>query len=104
MSTLDGDTPCKDCGTEENIIWFTDSILWNNVIGTKESAILCLRCFVKRVEDAGLEPKSWRVMPEWPWHEDEEKHLAHLKSLGEGYPLHDLLLDTSQEAHDDEES
>jgi hypothetical protein len=47
-------------------VWFTDSVFWNNVC-TESSPILCLRCFIKRVEAKGFQPIGWRVTPEWPW-------------------------------------
>src|SRR5688500_7105173 len=65
-STLSGDTPCWDCGTEQNIVWFTDNVFWNAVC-PDESPILCLPCFIKRTEAAGYRPVAWRVLPEWGW-------------------------------------
>lgn len=29
---LQGDGPCKDCGTAHNVCWFTDNVLWNQVM------------------------------------------------------------------------
>lgn len=66
LSTLHGDAPCQDCGTEDNIVWFTDSVVWNAVC-VAESPILCLPCFVARAELVGFRPTGWRVAPEWPW-------------------------------------
>lgn len=69
-STLDGDVPCDDCGTGENLVWFTDDVVWNYVcrpVGYSSDPILCLPCFVKRAELAGLRPTGWHVLPQWPW-------------------------------------
>jgi hypothetical protein len=70
---LRGDGPCADCGTFDNIVWFTDNVVWNHV--TRESivaeekpgSILCVPCFVKRADAVGLRPTGWRLLPEWPW-------------------------------------
>lgn len=65
-STLNGDNPCDDCGTPDNIIWFTDNTLWNAVC-TEDNPKLCIRCFVKRFEQIGYSTVSWRVLPAWDW-------------------------------------
>ena len=65
MSSLHGDGPCEDCGTAENIIWFTDNVFWNAVM--PNDGILCILCFAKRAEAVGYRPQSWRVLPSWPW-------------------------------------
>lgn len=68
MSSLDGDKPCQDCGTTENIIWFTDDELWNAVCGPPDyevCPILCIHCFVARVEARGYSPLAWRLRPVW---------------------------------------
>jgi hypothetical protein len=68
-----GDGPCADCGTENNIIWFTDNTFWNavtaeNVVHEESSGtILCVTCFVDRAHVAGYRPMRWRLLPEWPW-------------------------------------
>jgi hypothetical protein len=65
---LRGDGPCADCGTLDNIVWFTESVFWNDVVrrdGT--DAILCIPCFVVRVDAAGYRPTGWRLLPEWHW-------------------------------------
>jgi hypothetical protein len=68
---LRGDGPCTDCGTLNNIVWFTDSWFWNDVVRTPEppdpDPILCLPCFVTRVDKAGFKPAGWRVLPECRW-------------------------------------
>jgi len=71
-----GDAPCLDCDTRQNIVWFTDSVFWNEVmrIGAGlepwrpdiPSPILCLPCFILRAERAGFRPTGWHVSPEWP--------------------------------------
>lgn len=77
-SHLRGDGPCQDCGSL-NIVWFTDNVVWNAVMEAEkhvfasdrpETGILCPFCFVKRAEDAGLQPTGWRITPEWPWRTD----------------------------------
>ena len=53
VTSLHGNGPCDDCGTQDNIIWFTDDVLWNAVCrppGYEMDPILCIRCFVARVE------------------------------------------------------
>jgi len=70
---LRGDGPCGDCGTLDNIMWFTENVLWNRVTGEDvvrempHGAILCIVCFVKRAHEVGLRPTGWRLMAEWPW-------------------------------------
>lgn len=76
-----GDGPCAECGTSDNPVWFTDDVLWNNVVrrwasgedgyaatrwDTAGDAILCLPCFIEVVEERGYRPTSWRVIPVWP--------------------------------------
>ena len=69
---LRGDGPCADCGTLDNIVWFTDNVFWNAVTGENVvheepyGAILCVTCFVQRTHDAGMSPTGWRLLPEWP--------------------------------------
>jgi hypothetical protein len=70
---LRGDGPCADCGTLDNIVWFTENVLWNAVTresvvaGEAREAILCIPCFVKRADAEGLRPIGWRLLAEWPW-------------------------------------
>jgi hypothetical protein len=74
---LRGDSPCRDCGTNDNICWFTDSPLWNEVMGgpgtmDDPGGIICIPCFIERVDKAGLEPTGWRLVPEWRWTRREQ--------------------------------
>lgn len=69
MSSLHGDGPCQDCGTTDNIIWFTDNVLWNAIC--PDDGLLCIRCFVAKVEAQGYRPLSWRVIPNWEWTKQE---------------------------------
>jgi hypothetical protein len=62
----EGDGPCQDCGGA-NIVWFTDSVFWNEVMGNS-GGLLCVACFVKRAE-VRFTPTGWRVLPEWSWQE-----------------------------------
>lgn len=70
---LRGDGPCDDCGTLDNIHWFTENVLWNAVTGEQvvheqpHTGILCIPCFIKRADAAGLHPTGWRLLAEWPW-------------------------------------
>lgn len=70
---LRGDGPCDDCGTDDNIGWFTENVIWNAVIGEnvvheqKPASILCINCFVIRADLVGLRPTGWRLLVEWPW-------------------------------------
>jgi len=56
MKVSRGDYPCQDCKTEDNAVWFTDNVFWNNVmvddiVGSKNcSGILCVNCFTLRAE------------------------------------------------------
>lgn len=77
QSTLEGDRPCADCGTSDNLVWFTDDVLWNTVIRSDLSRwgvdpVLCVTCFVRLAEEAGLRPTGWRVLPQWPWAWDDD--------------------------------
>ncbi len=60
---LRGDVPCDDCGTGENLIWFTDNVLWNEIC--PNDGVLCILCFARRVEAAGYRPLAWRLLPHW---------------------------------------
>lgn len=73
---LRGDGPCQDCGGD-NIIWFTDNAFWNRVMGGLESrgdpgGIVCIPCFVKRVDTAGF-AAHWRLVPDWHWETKTER-------------------------------
>lgn len=75
---LVGDGPCRDCGTEDNIRWFTESVFWNQVIGGPGTmgdpgGILCIPCFVKRTDAAGYWPRAWLLLPEWHWETRQER-------------------------------
>ena len=71
---LCGDGPCSDCGTVDNPRWFTDSVFWNEVVrqGDYIEPILCINCFVKRVDAAGFDC-NWRLLPEWHWETKAER-------------------------------
>lgn len=69
MSSLDGDTPCYECFTEGNIVWFTDDDLWNRAIRSDLSRwsdrdpILCVPCFARVCQERGYDPARWRLAP-----------------------------------------
>lgn len=55
---LSGCTPCTDCGrdyaAESDEPFLMSDDLWQSVVGTDGSVVLCPRCFVKRVDRAGV--------------------------------------------------
>lgn len=63
---------CSECATINNIVWFTDTTFWNEVIRTAPSPwadnepALCIACFVKAADEMGFHPTGWRLIPEWP--------------------------------------
>lgn len=61
---MNGDIPCVDCGTDKNIVWFTDDVFWNDICrnSKKDIGILCVNCFVKRAEKI-YNIVSWRLIP-----------------------------------------
>lgn len=60
-----GDGPCFDCGTLDNIVWFTDSELWNSVMDPTDDRyrILCIPCFVVRAVARG-QTAAWKLIPD----------------------------------------
>jgi hypothetical protein len=71
---LRGDGPCADCGTLDNIVWFTESVFWNDVVlRDGADAILCIPCFVKRVDATGYYPTGWRLVPDFHWETKAER-------------------------------
>lgn len=68
--TVYGDIPCAGCGATNNVVWFTDSELWNAVVRSPRSRwsdnepILCIPCFVKEAEHSGHRPTGWKLTPE----------------------------------------
>lgn len=86
MSTLQGDGPCDECGTTDNIVWFTDDTLWNGAVRADHWAdrayggepILCIRCFVKICEERGFRPTGWRLLPQWPVRRAPQFHRCRL--------------------------
>lgn len=68
---LRGDGPCADCGTGDNIVWFTENTFWNAVMEATNppehgnGGVLCIPCFVKRTDAAGYWPTGWRLIPEF---------------------------------------
>lgn len=72
---LRGDGPCTDCGTKNNVIWFTDSVFWNEICrqGEYTEPTLCIPCFVVRADRAGFYPTGWRLIPDWHWETYEER-------------------------------
>ncbi len=82
---LRGDGPCSDCGTSDNVVWFTDNVLWNHVMAFPEvsfddpGGILCIPCFVVRVDEAGLFPTGWRLLPDFHWETREEREARRVR-------------------------
>ena len=76
--SLNGDNPCDDCGTTDNIIWFTAHTLWNTVVREDPERdfdpILCVLCFVKAVERRGFQPTGWLLLPDWPYTQVGQRH------------------------------
>ena len=67
---LRGDGPCSHCGTEDLIVWFTESVFWNEVCRAEpdfDEGFMCIPCFVAKAHERGFRPTSWRLLPEWPW-------------------------------------
>ena len=62
VQSRESDGPCWECGTPCEC-WFADSNLWNRVNGN-ETGLLCLRCFVNKAENMGLNRWAWKLMPE----------------------------------------
>ena len=87
---LRGDGPCGDCGAANNIIWFTDDVLWNEIMRpdgeTDDEPFLCVPCFVRRVHEAGLAPTGWRLTPEWHWETTAERSARRATPRPEGEP------------------
>ncbi len=74
-----GDGPCHDCGSP-NIVWSTDSALWNPVIGGPNATddpggLLCVPCFAGHAERLGLAPAGWYLGP-WEPAADHHARLA----------------------------
>jgi hypothetical protein len=71
---LRGDGPCTDCGTLDNVVWFTESVFWNAVCrqGDYVEPMLCIPCFVKRVDKIGYYVNGWRL----PYHGEDFKKLG----------------------------
>lgn len=67
---LRGDGPCVGCGTEQNIVWFTDNVIWNRVVREPDpdamDKILCISCFVIAADRLGIDPTGWRLLPDFP--------------------------------------
>ena len=79
---LRGDGPCANCGTRDNIVWFTDNVLWNDVVLNDPEAmdkILCIPCFVKLADEKGFHITGWLLTPEWHWETKAER--AHRREL-----------------------
>ena len=63
---LGGDSPCFDCWAEENPVWFTDNVFWNEVMGKDKLKILCTDCFIVKAEKK-YKVTGWRLIPEFKW-------------------------------------
>ena len=74
-----GDTPCTDCGTQDNPVWFTDNTFWNAVMGKDRWKILCINCFTLRAEKEYQ--VKWRLLPDWMWEKRERETLDKMLSV-----------------------
>lgn len=63
---LQGNSPCADCGTKENPVWFAESPFWNDVVEDQRHLILCLYCFIGRAEKK-YKVVAWRILPDFKW-------------------------------------
>jgi hypothetical protein len=71
---LRGDGPCADCGTLDNIVWFTESVFWNDVVRAHgPDKILCIPCFVLCTDAVGYFPTGWQLLPDWHWETKAER-------------------------------
>jgi transcriptional regulator with XRE-family HTH domain len=61
LLAADSDGPCIDCNYPVEV-WFAPNDVWNRVVPGR-TGLLCLRCFVVRARQAGLDP-SWKLEPE----------------------------------------
>ena len=58
------DIPCANCRTHNNPVWFTDSNVWNEVMGSDKHQILCVNCFISRAEKQ-YNITGWKLSPEF---------------------------------------
>jgi hypothetical protein len=57
----DGDKRCQVCG-QPNIVWFTDSDVWNKV--RPNGGVLCVPCFVREAEAMSINRSAWYLTRE----------------------------------------
>ena len=50
--------------SKEEFVWFTDDVLWNNVMGKDKYMILSPQEFIKRAEKK-YKVVRWRIIPEY---------------------------------------
>lgn len=67
MKNIKGDSPCAECGTKKNIVWFADNVFWNDVMGEEKQKILCINCFTARAEKKYKRITGWRLLPDFRW-------------------------------------
>jgi hypothetical protein len=66
---LQGDSPCMDCGSKDNLFWTTHNVFWNSVMEDVEgSGILCVYCFARRSEEK-YKVRGWYFTPQFKWEE-----------------------------------
>lgn len=73
---LRGDGPCGDCGSEDNVVWSTESAFWNVIMrpnGETGDPFLCIACFVIRADAAGYAPTGWQLIPDFHWETRDER-------------------------------
>lgn len=70
--SLRGDGPCSRCGTHDNPVWSTSSVLWNEVVRSAPlpwmadtdipdgDGLMCVNCFIRLVKERGYAPDGER--------------------------------------------
>jgi hypothetical protein len=98
--------PCEDCGAATPS-WNAPNELWNLVKGGPDAkddpgGHLCLNCFVRRAEAAGIRPAAWHLCLPTPL-EAAAKAKPSI-STGQGEPVDRVLDDTFAHYRDDLET
>ena len=70
---MKGDIPCGDCGTDDNRVWYTDNVFWNDIMKKEGGLILCPIYFIKRAEKK-YKPTGWRLTPSFKWEKQKNSY------------------------------